>query len=270
MPDASHPDHRQRWTDRARRVATLAEQDAHSRGQEHVIPKNYLLALLEEGEGFGWDLMRLIGVPLDQLREELNRELGHPGEPTNLAPAATPELTHVLQLAQTESTAMGADHLGTEHILLGLAADGSGAGQALARWHATPDRIRAEIHGILTMISHECPPAREQPVEPPIAVPDDIRELGERIDRLRKEKEIAVDNQDFEAAAAIRSVEKGLLAQRADRIRKWSSQIDVLALVQELDTLRHQIARLRQFAATQGIALPAEVHDARPGTEAPS
>lgn len=270
MPDASHPDHRQQWTDRARKVATFAEQDARTRGQEHVLPKNYLLALLEEGEGFGWDLMRLIGVPLDQLREELNRELGHPGEPTNLAPAATPHLTHMLQVAHAESIAMGAEHLGTEHILLGLAADGSGVGQTLARWHATPDRIRAEIHGFLTLIPHECPPPREQPVEPPIAVPNDIRELGERIDRLRKEKEIAVDNQDFEAAAQIRGAEKDLLAQRADRIREWSSQIDILALVQELVTLRHQIARLRQLAVTQGVALPAEAHDARPVTEAPS
>jgi ATP-dependent Clp protease ATP-binding subunit ClpA len=250
-------------------VATNAEQDARARGQEHVSPQHYLLALLNEGEGLGWDLMRLIGVPLDRLREEIDQELGRQGEPTSHAPAVTPQLTQVLHVAQTESIAMGAEHLGTEHILLGLAADGSGAGQALARWQATPDRIRAEIHGFLTMFLHECPPPREQPVEPPITVPDDIRELSERIDRLRQEKEIAVDNQDFDAAAEKRTAEKDLLAQRADRIREWSSRIDVLALVQEVVVLRDQVSHLRQLAAAQGVDLSVEVHESSSGTEAP-
>ncbi|WP_203862610.1 hypothetical protein [Plantactinospora mayteni] len=76
-------------------------------------------------------------------------------------------------------------------------------------------------------------------------MPDDIRELGERIDRLRQEKARAIDAQDFDAATETRSAEKDLLRRRLDRIREWSSQVDAVTLAQEFVTLHDRIRRSR-------------------------
>ncbi|MER5458063.1 Clp protease N-terminal domain-containing protein [Micromonospora sp. NPDC002389] len=240
MSDAIPTDDRRRWTDRARKVTRLAEQDAQARGHDHVSPQHYLFALLTEGESVGLRVLVSMGVPVGTLGAELDQQLGHAGGGSNRAPTPTTQLDQALRMAHTESKVAGAGFLSTEHLLIGLACD-AGVGAALARWDVTPCRIRAKIHEFLSAFSRRCPPSRERRMEPAFDVPDDIRELGERIDRLRQEKERAVDAQDFEAATEIRSAEKDILRRRADRIREWSSQVDTVTLAQEYVALHDRI-----------------------------
>ncbi|MEV6814372.1 Clp protease N-terminal domain-containing protein [Micromonospora sp. NPDC051296] len=244
MFGAHHTDDRRRWTDRARAVTTLAEQDAQARGHAHVSPQHYLFALLTEGESVGLRVLVTMGVPVDTLRAKLDQELGHAVGPSSRAPSPTTQLDQALRMAHTESTVAGAGFLSTEHLLIGLAYD-TGIGRALARWDATPHRIRAAIHEFLSAYSRGCPPSRERRREPSFGLPDDIRELGERIDRLRQEKARAIDAQDFDAAAETRSAEKDLLRRRLDRIREWSSQVDAVTLAQEFVALHDRIRRSR-------------------------
>lgn len=137
----------QRFTHRARRCILIAHDEA-SRSHQHLIgTEHILLGLTRLGEGLAADILRHLGVDLEALRDDVSAmaPAGEELRPSNQI-AFTPEAQRVLQLAYGQAQEMGDHHIGTEHILLGLAREGSGAAyRALGRHSVDAARVRQTV-----------------------------------------------------------------------------------------------------------------------------
>jgi ATP-dependent Clp protease ATP-binding subunit ClpA len=133
----------ERFTDRARRVVVLAQEEARELDHTWIGTEHLLLGLVAEGQGVA---ARTLGLQLVQVRAEVEQLVGR-GE---AAPSAhlpfTPRAKKALELALRESLELGHTYLGTEHLLLGLLREGEGRGaQLLARAGFDPTRLRERV-----------------------------------------------------------------------------------------------------------------------------
>lgn len=140
----------ERFTDRARRVITLADKEAREMNHESVGTGHLLIALLAEGEAVAFQALSSFGVTKAAAREAV---LGF-APAGEAAPAGqlafTPRLKKVTELALRESLQLGCNYVGTEHLLLGLIREGDGAGmKALASLGADPGRVRRKVTDLL-------------------------------------------------------------------------------------------------------------------------
>jgi ATP-dependent Clp protease ATP-binding subunit ClpA len=275
MPRATTSDPHDGWTDRARRVADVAWQQACARGHDHVRPEHYLIALLDAGRGAGnlpsvaLLVLESLNVPVDELRQRIDTALGDTGLPHQHGVPTTPDVWRALKAARVEADLMGHEHIGTEHLLLGLAIEGtSPAAHVLNEYRATPDRLREGTYWVLTMHAHGRPPEPEDTTHH-VTLPADIRDLDNTLAELRHRKEQTIDAGDYQAAATLRSEEKQLLARRATAIRIWAPQIDVARIVREIEYLRTEVQRLTRLLAQHGIDAEDSDGPSSSGTEAP-
>ena len=176
-------------------------------------------------------------------------------------------------LAQEEARVLNHNYIGTEHILLGLIREGSGvAAQVLVKLGANLDQTRQQVTQLLhgyqgEDVTGEGPPLpddaliRAGPLERRLAAIErwvglrpDLDDLDQEIARVRREKEAAIDRQDFEASAALRDQEKQLLTARASREKDWAEDAaDRISLAQELDQVKAELERLRASLREHGI-----------------
>jgi ATP-dependent Clp protease ATP-binding subunit ClpA len=167
-----------------------------------------------------------------------------------------------------ESVQLGHNYIGTEHILLGLLREGDGvAAQVLVKLGADRNRVRQQViqllHGSGKRASPPLPDdalARIDTLDHRLAAIErwagmrpDLDELDQEIALVCREKEAAIDRQDFEAAAATRDKEKQLLAARAARERGWTQAADRPSLASELDRVNAELDRLRVILREHGI-----------------
>jgi hypothetical protein len=140
----------ERFTDRARRVLVLAQQEALGLGHGYIGTEHLLLGLLAEKEGVAAKALESLGVDIAALRAKLGKAVGPSGtEPTG-SPPLTPRAKKVLELALREALGMGHQYIGTEHLLLGIAREGSGtAVQVLTQLGAPPERVRPAVTSLL-------------------------------------------------------------------------------------------------------------------------
>jgi len=137
-------------------------------------------------------------------------------------------------------------HIGTEHLLIALLRHGT---EALG--DLTVARVREEIERQLgefvrgRVVPVDVAQADELIATRRVSLPPEIRELCERIALLRRQKEVAVDASEFDAAGRIRTAEKALMRRRAAAVETWAAELDVLALVEEIEALRTEVDRLR-------------------------
>jgi ATP-dependent Clp protease ATP-binding subunit ClpA len=231
----------------------------HARGHDHIRPEHYLIALLDAGRGAG-DLpsvallvLEALDVSVDDLRQRINDALGDSRWPHKHGVPTTPEVWRALKAARVEGDLMGHQHIGTEHLLLGIAIEGTGlAAQVLNELGATPDRLRESSYSVLTMHAHGRPPESEDTTRH-VTLPTEIRDLDEKIAELRRHKEQAIDAGAYQAAATLRDEEKQLLARRATAVRIWAPQVDAARIVREVEYLRAEVQRLTRLLARHGI-----------------
>ena len=136
----------ERFTDRARRVVVLAQEEARMLGHNYVGTEHILLGLIHEGEGVAARALESLGISLDTVRQQVEEIIG-PGEqaPSGHLPL-TPRAKKVLELSLRESEQLGSDYIGTEHILLGLLREGHGvAAQVLVKLGADLNRVRQQV-----------------------------------------------------------------------------------------------------------------------------
>ena len=141
----------ERFTDRARKVMSLAKQEAHHHNHKNVCTEHILLGLLKEGKGFGPHVLCDLGVDMKQLRAEVKSRMhGEPaeGEPDTLP--LTDRAKKVSEYAVEEARGLQHSFVGTEHILLGLlrATDGVTV-QVLDGFGVKADAVRADILKLL-------------------------------------------------------------------------------------------------------------------------
>ncbi|MBE4718975.1 ATP-dependent Clp protease ATP-binding subunit [Pseudarthrobacter sp. AB1] len=141
----------ERFTDRARRVVVLAQEEARMLNHGYIGTEHILLGLIHEGEGVAAKSLESLGISLDGVRGQV-QEISGPGQqaPSGHIPF-TPRAKKVLELALREALQLGHNYIGTEHILLGLIREGEGvAAQVLVKLGADPNRVRQQVIQLLS------------------------------------------------------------------------------------------------------------------------
>ena len=136
----------ERFTDRARRVVVLAQQEARLLGHDYIGTEHLLLGLLADGEGTAARALESLGVTLDAAREQVREIIGEGKGPQQGHIPFTPRAKKVLELSLREALNLGDDHIGTEHLLLGLLAEADDVGaQIVARLGASRRAVRDKV-----------------------------------------------------------------------------------------------------------------------------
>ena len=136
----------ERFTDRARRVVVLAQEEARLLNHNYIGTEHILLGLIHEGEGVAAKALESLGISLEAVRAQVEEIIGQ-GQtaPTGHIPF-TPRAKKVLELSLREALQLGHNYIGTEHILLGLIREGEGvAAQVLVKLGADLPRVREQV-----------------------------------------------------------------------------------------------------------------------------
>jgi hypothetical protein len=141
----------ERFTDRARRVVVLAQEEARLLNHNYIGTEHLLLGLVHEGEGVAAQALTQLDVSLEAVRAEVTEIIGQGAQaPTGNIPF-TPRVKKALELSLREALELGHNYIGTEHILLGLLREGQGVGaQVLVKLGADRDRVRQVVVQLLT------------------------------------------------------------------------------------------------------------------------
>jgi ATP-dependent Clp protease ATP-binding subunit ClpA len=158
----------ERFTDRARRVVVLAQEEARRLNHNYIGTEHILLGLSSEGEGIAAKALESLGISLRAVRSQVEEIIGQGrAAPTGHIPF-TPRAKKVLELSLREALNLGHNYIGTEHILLGVIREGEGvAAQVLVTLGADLNRTRAEVLGLLSGHTGGEVPAEERTPEDP-------------------------------------------------------------------------------------------------------
>ena len=140
----------ERFTDRARRVVVLAQEEARMLNHNYIGTEHILLGLIHEGEGVAAKALESLGISLEAVRSQVEEIIGQgQAAPTGHIPF-TPRAKKVLELSLREALQLGHNYIGTEHILLGLIREGEGvAAQVLQKLGADLNRVRQQVIQLL-------------------------------------------------------------------------------------------------------------------------
>src|SRR5918992_3746470 len=141
----------ERFTDRARRVVVLAQEEARMLSHNYIGTEHILLGLIHEGEGVAAKALESLGISLEAVRSQVEEIIGQgQAAPPGHIPF-TPRAKKVLELALREALQLGHSYIGTEHILLGLVREGGGvAAQVLIKLGADLARVRQQVIQLLS------------------------------------------------------------------------------------------------------------------------
>ena len=140
----------ERFTDRARRVVVLAQEEARLLNHNWIGTEHILLGLVHEGEGVAARALDSMGIGLDAVRQQVEEILGLGQHAQAGHIPFTPRAKKVLELSLREALQLGHTYIGTEHILLGLIREGDGvAAQVLVRMGADLNRTRLQVIELL-------------------------------------------------------------------------------------------------------------------------
>jgi ATP-dependent Clp protease ATP-binding subunit ClpC len=277
----------ERFTDRARQVLILAQEQARVRGHDHIGTEHILLGLVQEGEGVAAQVLESLGVSLEEVRQQVEQAVSPGrGAPSGHIPF-TPQAKKVLDLSRREALQLGHNHIGTEHLLLGLIREGEGhAAHVLAGLGADPSgarqRVQQLLHGYraqagLGTVSSaqrtglaggtqtrlllsellgqaESMNSRLSAIEKRMGTGPDTADLDQRIAQTRRDKESAIDAEDYEKAATLRNAERLLVAEKGARQQEGADTWpDLPTLADGLRRLSDEVDRLHVLLRQQGI-----------------
>jgi len=175
--------------------------------------------LLREEEGVGARVLESLDVTIEEVRAQVERIVGSGDEVKSGQIPFTPRAKKVLELALRESVSLGHNHIGTEHILLGIVRENEGvASRILLDFDADAEKVRNEV---IRSLSAPSPWPRPTPVPPQlVGLPPHMQA---EIMRVRQSKERAIEKQSFERAARLRERERRLveLARAGDDEAFW-------------------------------------------------
>jgi Clp amino terminal domain, pathogenicity island component/UvrB/uvrC motif len=266
----------ERFTDRARQVIVLAEDEARMLNHNYIGTEHILLGLIHEGEGVAAKALESLGISLEAVRQRVEEIIGQGQQAPARHIPFTPRVKKVLELALREAQQLGHNSIGTEHILLGLIREGDGvAAQVLVKLGADLSRVRQQVIRLLHGYQDREPAAasRQPPgragredrellsrlagqvtamesrlsaIEHRVGTGPEVGGLDQQIDQARRDREAAVDAQDYENAAALRDRERQLAGEKASRQQEWAAaQMNLPALAEEVRRLSGEIGHLR-------------------------
>ena len=141
----------ERFTDRARRVVVLAQDEARSLEHNYIGTEHILLGLIREGEGVAAKALEMANISLEGVRDQVIEIIGKGENDSKDHIPFTPRAKKVLELSMREALQLGHNYIGTEHILLGLIREGEGvANQVLTNLGADLGSIRQNVIHLLS------------------------------------------------------------------------------------------------------------------------
>ena len=141
----------ERFTDRARRVVVLAQEEARMLNHNYIGTEHILLGLIHEGEGVAAKGLEALGISLEAVRAQVEEIIGQGQQAPSGHIPFTPRAKKVLELSLREALQLGHNYIGTEHILLGLIREGEGvAAQVLVKLGADLNRVRQQVIQLLS------------------------------------------------------------------------------------------------------------------------
>ncbi len=281
----------ERFTDRARRVVVLAQEEARLLNHNRIGTEHLLLGLLREDEGVAAKTLTSLRIDLGAVRERVEAKVGRSSAEQRAGHIPfTSRAKLVLELSLREALQLGHNYIGTEHILLGMTREGEGvAAQVLVDLGADLNRVREQVIGLLRDYSVESSAGPASPrsvrrpssgvpgrserallsglraelkevearltvVEQRVGFGPDVSELDEAIVRTLGEKHAAADAQDYEQAAVLRNTERVLRAEKESKQRQWSATHPGLSsLAETVRRLDDEVRLLRALLSQHGI-----------------
>jgi ATP-dependent Clp protease ATP-binding subunit ClpC len=268
----------ERFTDRARRVVVLAQEEARMLNHNYIGTEHILLGLIREGEGVAAKALESLGISLEAVRQQVEEIIGQGQQAPSGHIPFTPRAKKVLELSLREALQLGHNYIGTEHILLGLIREGEGvAAHVLVKLGADLNRVRQQViqllHGHGGQEPEGAHPAlrerellsgvvarvntidsRLSAVEQRVGTGPDTGDLNQQIEQVQRERQAAVDAQEYEQAASLRDREKELLAEKTSRQQQWAAaHPDLPSLAEKFRQLSDEIERLRALLRQHGI-----------------
>ena len=141
----------ERFTDRARRVVVLAQEEARMLNHNYIGTEHILLGLIHEGEGVAAKALESLGISLESVRAQVEEIIGQGQQAPSGHIPFTPRAKKVLELSLREALQLGHNYIGTEHILLGLIREGEGvAAQVLVKLGADLNKVRQQVIQLLS------------------------------------------------------------------------------------------------------------------------
>ena len=210
----------ERFTDRARKVMQLANQEAERLGCEYIGTEHILAGLIQEGSGVAALVLKNLGIDMQEFRLDLEKAARPGPKPVGRPLRAKKVIEHAFE----EAHKLGHSYLGSEHLLLGLLREADDPAALLLRAHGvTLERAREE----LAILFPAGPPSRPPPSAPretedlPAELVPIVAELDAQIDRMTAATLKAVADQDFEMAASLHDSENQRHCERQMLLRDW-------------------------------------------------
>jgi Clp amino terminal domain, pathogenicity island component len=267
----------ERFTDRARRVVVLAQQEARMLNHNYVGTEHLLLGLIHEGQGVAARALESLGVSLEAVRQQVEEIIGQGQETLSGHIPFTPRAKKVMELSLREAQQLGHHFIGTEHILLALIREGEGvAAQVLVRLDADLNRVREQVIQLLhgyqgrEPVSAGTEPlergtapdllsrihaieSRMSAVEQRVGIGPDTGDLDQQIGQIRGEKLAAADADDYEQAASLHHREEELRTEKESRHREWAAaHPDLPSVAERVRQLSEEIEQLRSLLRQHG------------------
>jgi hypothetical protein len=294
----------ERFTDQARRVVVLAQEEARRLKHNYIGTEHILLGLIREDGGVAADVLEELDIGLEAVRQQVETIIGvGKGEPRGHIPF-TPRAKKVLEISLRESISLGNDYIGAEHILLGLMREKDGvAGQVLTNLGVGHDQLRAlviERVGATPREELEARYAREEPsisgfvsrvaapwrtfgaleridarlgrIERRLGIttperPARLRQLDDKLTGVRAQLEVAIERGEFQRARELRDQERRVRAEREVTEDDWGvSEAPVGPVFEELAGARDKLAAAQ--AELTRLALLLSKHGIDPGEPA--
>ena len=240
-----------RFTDRARRVIVLAQDEARDLGRGSVEPEHLLLGLLAEGDGVAAVVLESLGVSLEEARGMAEEIAGRgPDAPAGRIPF-TPLAKRVLERALREALQLGHTYIGTEHLLLSLLAVGDDiTTQVLADRGAGYDLVRERVVAVLAG-RHEAADPKTRLVRLP--VPAGLADVTGQLRQVQRQKTAAFEAGDLDSAASLRAQVRQLRAEKLRLEAEWAAEVDIQAVIAENQRVHRELDRLRDLLRQHGI-----------------
>jgi ATP-dependent Clp protease ATP-binding subunit ClpA len=253
----------ERFTDRARRVVVLAQEEARMLNHNYIGTEHLLIGLIREDRGVAGKGLESLGISVDAVRQQVEEMIGMGEQAPSGHVPFTPRAKKVLELSLREALQLGHDYIGPGHIMLGLIREGDGvAAQVLVRLGADLNQVRQQVIQRLHGFQGEDEPGSIRVVQRPgllsridamerrlsaleqrVGTRLDVQELDREIAQVRRDKEAAIEAQDFENAAVLGDRERQLEDDRTARQREWA----------DLPSLSDEIERLHDLLRQHGI-----------------
>src|ERR1700759_2488019 len=158
----------ERFTDRARRVVVLAQEEARMLSHNYIGTEHILLGLIHEGEGVAAKALESLDISLEAVRQQVEEIIGQGQQAPSGHIPFTPRAKKVVELSLREALQLGHNYIGTEHILLGLIREGEGvAAQVLVKLGADLNRVRQQVIQLLSGYQGKEPATAGAPGETP-------------------------------------------------------------------------------------------------------